>query len=81
MYFGALRLLGPNASCYPCSNFHMKPPGTMLHHYADKAFILLVSLIGDRTGLYLISDNNTGRYRQPRWPVAPVGGRADGWCG
>ena len=25
---------------------------------------------------FLISDNKVGRYRQPRWPVAPVGGRA-----
>jgi len=35
----------------------------------------LLSGIGDALCI-LISDNKVGRYRQPRWPVAPVGGRA-----
>ncbi|SET84747.1 Transposase domain [Oceanicella actignis] len=32
--------------------------------------------IRDRLSFMLMSDNQVGRERQPRWPVAPGGGRA-----
>lgn len=42
--------------------------------YADRP--ALMEVISEVLGEQVISDNKTGRYRQPRWPVAPVGGRA-----